>query len=235
MKDARPTLVLSDIHLGSETSKAKEAEKVLTGTSWGRIILNGDTIDDLRFRHMKEDHNGFMETLKKKKAEGIEIVWIMGNHDGDRSTAAAREMGLEPVNEYAWTNDEASGPKRYIIVHGHEFDRVMPRQSLLSSSAGAVQKLLELVRIYDTFVMTWLKYMLRNILRRDIVVERGALAYAESHGADVVMCGHTHYAYLKKSRSTDGRTITYVNSGDWVGHRHSYVVIDENGPTIRRA
>ena len=40
-----PTIVLSDIHLGSEHSKTEEVTNFLKHVNCGRLILNGDIID----------------------------------------------------------------------------------------------------------------------------------------------------------------------------------------------
>ena len=45
MKQKYKTIILSDIHLGSQYSKAKEVVKFLKSTECDVLILNGDIID----------------------------------------------------------------------------------------------------------------------------------------------------------------------------------------------
>lgn len=42
-----PTIVLSDIHLGSEHSRTEEVTNFLKHVNCGRLILNGDIIEGL--------------------------------------------------------------------------------------------------------------------------------------------------------------------------------------------
>ena len=44
---AHNTLILSDLHLGAETSRAREATRVLRGNRFRRLILLGDIFADL--------------------------------------------------------------------------------------------------------------------------------------------------------------------------------------------
>jgi UDP-2,3-diacylglucosamine pyrophosphatase LpxH len=45
MKDHYKTIVISDVHLGTQGSKAKELVKFLKVNTCDRLILNGDIID----------------------------------------------------------------------------------------------------------------------------------------------------------------------------------------------
>ena len=52
-----PTVVLSDIHLGSEHSRTKEVTNFLKHIDCDRLILNGDIIDGWHFRNPASDGN----------------------------------------------------------------------------------------------------------------------------------------------------------------------------------
>ena len=45
-----PTIVLSDIHLGTSSSKTKEVTNFLKSVNCKRLILNGDIIDGWALR-----------------------------------------------------------------------------------------------------------------------------------------------------------------------------------------
>jgi UDP-2,3-diacylglucosamine pyrophosphatase LpxH len=50
------TLILSDLHLGAETSRAREATRVLKENRFERFILLGDIFADLNFARLTKEH-----------------------------------------------------------------------------------------------------------------------------------------------------------------------------------
>jgi hypothetical protein len=59
------TLILSDLHLGSETSHAREATRVLKWNRFQRLILLGDIFADLNFPRLTKDHWKFLGYIRK--------------------------------------------------------------------------------------------------------------------------------------------------------------------------
>lgn len=81
-----PTIVLSDIHLGSEHSRTEEVTNFLKHVNCGRLILNGDIIDGWQLRksgrRWKQQHTDFFKVLMKMmEKQGTEIIYVRGNHD----------------------------------------------------------------------------------------------------------------------------------------------------------
>ena len=50
------TIILSDLHLGSEVSRAGDALRLLKQCCFERLILLGDIFCDLNFGRLKRDH-----------------------------------------------------------------------------------------------------------------------------------------------------------------------------------
>src|SRR5437763_8547420 len=48
------TIIISDLHLGSEVSRAPAALKMLKSASFNRLILLGDIFSDLNFRSSRK-------------------------------------------------------------------------------------------------------------------------------------------------------------------------------------
>src|SRR5882724_3244157 len=66
MQDLRyDTLILSDLHLGSEISRAAEALQLLRNSSFQRLILLGDIFCDLDFSRLKKEHWNFLSYIRK--------------------------------------------------------------------------------------------------------------------------------------------------------------------------
>lgn len=114
------TLILSDLHLGSETSRAKEALRLLKSFSFRRLILLGDIFADMNFGRLKKDHWQFLSAVRKlsNPKRGVEVIWVEGNHDRGLSELMSHLVGVKVYDEYVWTHCG----QRYIAIHGHQFD-----------------------------------------------------------------------------------------------------------------
>src|ERR1035438_5487861 len=77
------TLILSDLHLGAEMSRAREALRVLQESSYRRLILLGDIFADLNFGRLKKEHWKFLGYIRKlsNPKRNVEVIWVEGNHD----------------------------------------------------------------------------------------------------------------------------------------------------------
>jgi metallophosphoesterase superfamily enzyme len=87
------TLILSDLHLGAETSRAREATRVLKENRFERFILLGDIFADLNFARLTKEHWKFLGYIRKlsNPKRNIEVVWVEGNHDGAACIATRRQ------------------------------------------------------------------------------------------------------------------------------------------------
>lgn len=56
------TLLLSDVHLGSDISRARDALAVLESCTYRRLILLGDIFSDLNFGRLNGEHWMFLFT-----------------------------------------------------------------------------------------------------------------------------------------------------------------------------
>ena len=77
------TLILSDLHLGSEVSRAEDATRMLKQNRFRRLILLGDIFSDLNFRRFTKEHWKFLSYIRKlsNPKREVEVVWVEGNHD----------------------------------------------------------------------------------------------------------------------------------------------------------
>src|SRR5919109_4850714 len=98
------TVILSDLHLGSEVCRAKEALEMLKGTSFKRLILLGDIFCDLNFRRLKKEHWQFLSYIRKlsNPKRAVEVIWVEGNHDYGLSEVMSHLVGIKVYQEYEW-------------------------------------------------------------------------------------------------------------------------------------
>ena len=219
------TLILSDLHLGAETSRAREATRVLKENRFQRLILLGDIFADLNFARLSKEHWKFLGYIRKlsNPKRKIEVVWVEGNHDRGLTNIMSHLVGVRVYQEYAWNYCGL----RHIAIHGHQFDGFQVNRMRLSRWGTSLflqfQKLdlkgNPIARLIDRLNTRW--------LRMSAKVASGALAFARQNGADRIFCGHTHEAI---HANRDG--VHYYNSGGWVDSRLTYLTIDDQGVEI---
>jgi UDP-2,3-diacylglucosamine pyrophosphatase LpxH len=219
------TLILSDLHLGAETSHAREATRVLKENVFQRLILLGDIFADLNFARLTKDHWKFLGYIRKlsNPKRKIEVVWVEGNHDHGLTNIMSHLVGVRVYQRYAW---QYAGV-RHIAIHGHQFDGFQVNNVRLSRWGTELYLRLQkldfkskpIVRLIDRLNTRW--------LRMSPKVSAGALQYARQHEAQRIFCGHTHEAGHEEQ---DG--IHYYNSGGWVDSRLTYLTVDEQGVRI---
>jgi UDP-2,3-diacylglucosamine pyrophosphatase LpxH len=212
-------LVLSDLHLGSELSKAWEALELLQSIKFRRLILLGDIFCDLNFRRLTKKHWQFLSHIRKlsNPKRGITVTWVEGNHDYGLSEVMSHLVGIPVYQEYTWETDGV----RNIAIHGHQFDNFLIRNHVfLNGIASSLYLFIQQLSSKGKVVARLLDRLNTSWQRLTPKVADGAIAYASARGASRVFCGHTHEAITFER---DG--IFYYNTGSWTNHRCTYVTV----------
>jgi UDP-2,3-diacylglucosamine pyrophosphatase LpxH len=217
------TIVISDVHLGTRGSKAKEVSRFLKQYSCENLILNGDIIDGWQLKKSgswKRKHTRFFNrVLKMIENNNTKVFYLRGNHDDFLDQILPLQIGnLVIQNDMIY---ESNG-KKFFITHGDVFDSV----------TSSFRWIAYLGDIGYTFLL-WLNRQVNYHRRRKGLSYfslsqyikgkvKSAISYideyekelakmARSRGCDGIICGHIHKA---ENRTIEG--ITYLNSGDWV-------------------
>jgi UDP-2,3-diacylglucosamine pyrophosphatase LpxH len=220
------TLILSDLHLGAEMSRAREALRVLHENQYRRLILLGDIFADLNFGRLKKEHWKFLGYIRKlsNPKRNIEVVWVEGNHDHGLTEIMSHLVGVRVYQEYHWSYRG----QRHIAIHGHQFDSFGVKNVRLNYWFGTLlylqlQKLdtknKALTRFLDRLGTRW--------QRLSEKVADGALEHARRHQADRIFCGHTHAALHKHDGGAD-----YFNCGSWIDAHPTYITVGDEGVHI---
>jgi UDP-2,3-diacylglucosamine pyrophosphatase LpxH len=219
------TLILSDLHLGAETSRAREATRVLKENRFERLILLGDIFADLNFARLTKDHWKFLGYIRKlsNPKRKIEVVWVEGNHDHGLTNIMSHLVGVRVYQEYAWQYNGL----RHVAIHGHQFDGFQVSSLRLSTVGTSLYLFLQKIDFKSKPIVRLIDRLNTNWLRMSSKVSSGALQYARQHNADRIFCGHTHEALQVEKEG-----IHYYNTGGWVDSRLTYVTIDEQGVVI---
>ncbi len=219
------TIVISDLHLGSEVSRAREATRFVRDAVFNRLVLLGDIFCDLNFRRLKKQHWQFLSLIRKlsNPKRGVEVVWVEGNHDRGLMEVMSHMVGVNVYQEYAWTFHGA----KYLAIHGHQFDRFLVNNAVLSAAGEFAYMQIQKVDFRNSPIAHWLDRLNSRWLRLTPKVAHGALGLARARGADVVFCGHTHQAFVAEENG-----VRYVNTGCWIHDRLTYAAVDESGARV---
>lgn len=219
------TLILSDLHLGSEISRAEDAVRMLRQNSFRRLILLGDIFSDLNFRRLTKEHWKFLSYIRKvsNPKRGIEVVWVEGNHDQGLSEVMSHLVGVKVYEEYIWEFDG----RRHLAIHGHQFDRFVVNNLIFSHINSFLHLQLQKLAFTGKFFSRFLDRMNTRWLRLSAKVADGAITQARLRDANRVFCGHTHAALY---REQDG--IEYYNTGSWTDSTPTYISVGTEGVRI---
>ncbi len=219
------TLIVSDVHLGSEVSRARDALDLLQSLEYRRLILLGDIFSDLNFRRLTGDHWKFLSYIRKlsNPKRKVQVIWVEGNHDVGLSNLMSHLVGVPVYQRYVW---EYQG-RRHLAIHGHQFDRFVSRNYLLSRLGESIYYELQKLDSDNKTLSRFLDRLNTKWLRLETKVAEGALQYARMGRIDRVFCGHTHVAMQMEK---DG--IAYYNTGSWIDARPTYVTVAPEGVSI---
>ena len=219
------TVILSDLHLGSESSRARAALQMLKETRFCRLILLGDIFCDLNFRRLKKEHWQFLSHIRKlsNPKRSIEVVWVEGNHDHGLSEVMSHLVGIEVYQEYAW---DYCGI-RHLAIHGHQFDSFVLGNLRLSRAFTQIYLAAQKLDFGQGRITRWFDHLDTTWGRLSNKVAAGAIRHARLKEAQRVFCGHTHEAW-----QVERNGVEYFNTGSWTQQPATYVAIDEEGVKI---
>ncbi len=223
MKREVEVVVISDVHLGTSISRAKELLEYLRSIQPKTLIINGDFIE---IRHFKSKnfptlHVEVIQELLKLTLRGTKVYYITGNHD-----EALRHFSKFTTNMISLRDslDLCLRGKRYAIFHGDGFDYTLKNDLYKSLNHWSYKRLIALTnlvnRVRQSFRIAPISWTEEGKKREDRnffskMFEKAALTYAEKHGYDAIICGHTHKPQIERMDTGKG-VITYLNSGDWI-------------------
>lgn len=210
------TIVVSDIHLGNRFCRAHELLVFLKTVSCNRLIINGDIFDDINMKRLNRHHWQILSHLRAltDKENHMEVIWLRGNHDG-YSDLISQLLGIEFLHEYCF---EWNG-KKVMVLHGDIFDQFNVRPSILGQIGGFFYQLGLQIDPQKRRIGRWLKLNSRTYQRNLSRVRQGAEHYARQKGADIIICGHTHFV-----EECNEHGIRYLNTGCWADDKPSYFV-----------
>ncbi|WP_242120328.1 UDP-2,3-diacylglucosamine diphosphatase [Aestuariivivens sediminicola] len=218
-------VVISDVHLGTYGCHAKQLLTYLNSIDPKRLILNGDIIDVWQFskHYFPKSHLKVIKKFIDMASNGVEVIYITGNHDEIFRKFADTEIGnVSIVNKKVL---ELDGKKAWFF-HGDVFDVSIRKAKWLAKLGSYGYTLLTLLnRLVNWYLESRGKerYSLSKKIKNSV---KGAVKYINDYesvisdlaiekGYDYVVCGHIHQPKMEYIETPSGKTM-YLNSGDWV-------------------
>jgi UDP-2,3-diacylglucosamine pyrophosphatase LpxH len=216
-------LFLSELHLGTKGCQAEALLDFLKYYDAETIYLVGDIVDGWRLKsgwYWPQSHNDVVQKLLRKVRKGSSLIYVPGNHDEFLRDYVGVNLGGIELAEHAI--HEAADGKRYLVIHGDQFDLVVRHARWLAllgdwayTAALFVNTYLNIARrklgLTYWSLSAWAKLKVKNAVNFISRFEELLAAEARRQEVDGVICGHIHHAAMHENFG-----VSYVNTGDWV-------------------
>jgi UDP-2,3-diacylglucosamine pyrophosphatase LpxH len=223
----RPTrwrsIWISDVHLGTRHAQVGPLLEFLRTTRSDYLYIVGDLVDGWELRkswYWEDSYNTLIQKILRKNRKRTRVVYITGNHDEFlESFLGLRFGGLRLVREAI---HEAADGRRYLVIHGHQFDGLTHFNRLLERVGSEVYNwILDLNLWFNRLrrrlglgywsLAAYLKSKAKSSVQYVTGYEEAMVRLAQAHQVDGIICGHIHRAEM---RNIGG--LEYLNCGDWV-------------------
>jgi UDP-2,3-diacylglucosamine pyrophosphatase LpxH len=218
------SIFLSDIHLGTRGCQAEQLLEFLKEYESEFLFLVGDIVDFWamsRGIHWSASQNTVVQKVLRRARHGTQVFLIPGNHDEALREYTDSQFGnIQLAQDYLHT---AADGRRYLLLHGDEFDQVTRYHRWVAVLGDASYN--ALVRLNT--VLSWVRrklgicgyWSLAGYAKRKVKsavsfisdFEESVVHEVRRRGIDGVICGHIHSAIIKQVEG-----VTYANCGDWV-------------------
>ncbi|OGV43020.1 MAG: hypothetical protein A2X48_11215 [Lentisphaerae bacterium GWF2_49_21] len=218
------TIFISDVHLGTTVSQTDKLLKFLKENEFEKLYLVGDIVDMTairrRYFYWNEDNNTLLQKILRMARKGIQVEYIVGNHDIFLEFFAHEYFGNIGLKERD-VHVTANGT-RCLVMHGHQFDGVIKKMPLLYWLGDTMYDFALFINIWfnriryllgkDYWSLSlYLKTKVKNVVKfignyEQLVIHE--VKKDTSIGAVIV--GHIHMAADKEISR-----IRYLNCGCW--------------------
>jgi len=218
------SIFLSDIHLGTRGCQAESLLEFLRHFEAEQIFLIGDIVDFWAMNrgvHWTPAQNTFIQKILRAARKGVRVMLIPGNHDEALREHCGIRLGDIEL-QYEHLHVAADG-RRYMLLHGDEFDQVTRHHRWVALLGDAAYNTLVRMNFWLSLIRRSLRipgyWSLAGYAKRKVKTavsfifdfEDSVVRAMREKGVDGVICGHIHSAAIR-----DIQGITYINCGDWV-------------------
>jgi UDP-2,3-diacylglucosamine pyrophosphatase LpxH len=214
---------ISDVHLGTKHAQVERLLQFLRAHEARHLYVVGDLIDGWELKrkwHWDDHHNLLIQKLLRKSRKRTRVTYITGNHDEFMEKFGQFAFGSVRIRTDA-VHVGING-KRYLVIHGHQFDGLTHFNRLLDRvGSAAYGVILDLNHHFNRVrrrlgfgywsFAACLKNMSKSAVKFVAKYEEAMVKLARERRVDGIICGHIHRAEIKEVQGLE-----YLNSGDWV-------------------
>ena len=218
-------IFISDVHLGTRACQADRLLEFLRAYESDHLFLIGDIVDFWAMKrrgvYWSAAQNTLVQKILKRARHHTNVVFIPGNHDEVARDHVGTSFGnIQVLHECVYT---AADGRRYLLLHGDEFDGVTRYHRWLAILGDHAYALVVRANILLSRLRRGLGipgyWSLSGYAKRKVKkavnfifdFEEAVVRHAKDRDVHGVICGHIHAATI---RDVDG--LLYVNCGDWV-------------------
>lgn len=215
------TLFISDIHLGCRHSQAGPLLELLERFEPEQVYIVGDFIDGWKLRNRWRwlpVYDDVIRRLMELKRQGTQLFYTPGNHDNFLRGFLANFGVVDIQDQFVHT---AADGRRYVVMHGDQFDKVEQEKQWLSLVASYAYDVLLTAnwlgnrlrgKKHDPYAFcAGVKARVKRLVTHVSDFEDQLLQSAEESDCDGVICGHIHVPRIEEIGK-----VAYLNTGDWV-------------------
>ncbi|CAO6132204.1 UDP-2,3-diacylglucosamine hydrolase [Candidatus Pelagibacterales bacterium] len=214
---------ISDFHLGTRGCQSELLLEFIKHTQSEKLYLVGDIIDGWALKntwYWPQSHNDVVQKILRKARHGTEVFYLSGNHDEvTRGFAPVNFGGVSILNQII---HETVDKKKYLVVHGDQFDGIIQCAKWLAMLGSITYDFLIYFNRYINFfrkklgyeywsLSNYLKFTVKNAVKFVSEYEKLVCNYAKQFKVEGIICGHIHHANMQYMNE-----IHYINDGDWV-------------------
>jgi UDP-2,3-diacylglucosamine pyrophosphatase LpxH len=219
------SIFISDVHLGTRACQADRLLDFLREHSAENLFMLGDIVDFWAMSrggiYWSTAQNTVVQKILRQARHGTRVRFIPGNHDEALREYAGSSFGDIQI-EFEHVHTAADG-KRYLLLHGDEFDQVTRYHKWVAVLGDVSYNFL----VHLNIGLSWLRRTLRRpgywslagFAKRQVKTavnfifdfEYSLARHVRERKLDGIICGHIHWPAIK---DMDG--VAYLNCGDWV-------------------
>jgi UDP-2,3-diacylglucosamine pyrophosphatase LpxH len=214
---------ISDVHLGTRHSQVGKLLDFLRETECEQLYIVGDFIDGWQLRrkwYWTEEYNLLVQKLLRKNRKQTQVTFIIGNHDEFLEQFLGLNFGAVQLAER--TVHIAADGKRYVVLHGHQFDGLAHFNRLLDRVGSALYERILDMNIWVNRVRrllgfgywsfaSYIKLKAKRAMKYVNDYEEALIQFARKSEACGVICGHIHRPEIRQVGE-----VVYMNCGDWI-------------------
>jgi UDP-2,3-diacylglucosamine pyrophosphatase LpxH len=221
-----PFMAVSDIHWGTDNSRARRLSHMFEHTSCGQLHMIGDIVDgqallDKKRWNWGEWHRQGMAHVLRRAAKGARVTFYKGNHESGlyrtvdedglekprHGSDRTKIFGVQFTREGEYRHPSGA---RFRIFHGDRFDaqiyktpeqrdRLYKTGDKLLKMGGKIDRALEKGLGSEFSVTGAGKRMVKSIIDEHMGARKAVIDWLDASKYDGVIYGHTHMSGFERT------------------------------------